>query len=269
VQKSHTQQIDVDSPSGAPTDATTKNHHIFFDYGIWQSALQICRSAEIHRAGLIDRFPAREMGRFRSPKIDTSPAERVHLQLPQSSLAQESRYPRNLDERPTMVQRSDDEATPIGAHRAIVVLALSLALAACAGSPFGLPSTSATADSTQNSPTSESPPPVVNPGQRELTPAEKKIIVNALSPSLRDPGSAKFRWAKIRNATDGAVNYCGTVNAKSPYPAYNGQQAYILEATMSGGKVSAAVVGLIAGGKDIEIVRSMCKKYDLDPSDAT
>jgi hypothetical protein len=25
------------------------------------------------------------------------------------------------------------------------------------------------------------------------------------------------------------------------------------------------VVGLIAGGKDVEIVRSMCKKYDLDP----
>jgi hypothetical protein len=169
-----------------------------------------------------------------------------------------------------MVQRSDDEAAPTGAHRAIVVLALGLALAACTGSSFNLPSlTSTAADSPQNSPTSESPPPAANPGQRELTAAEKKIIVNALAPSLRDPGSAKYRWAKIRNATDGAVNYCGMVNAKSPYPAYNGQQAYILEATMSGGKVSAAVVGLIAGGKDIEIVRSMCKKYDLDPSDAT
>ena len=93
--------------------------------------------------------------------------------------------------------------------------------------------------------------------------------MSALASSLRDLGSAKFRWAKIRNASEGAVNYCGMVNAKSPYPAYSGQQAYILEATISGGKVSAAVVGLIAGGKDIEIVRSMCKKYDLDPNDAT
>jgi len=32
-----------------------------------------------------------------------------------------------------------------------------------------------------------------------------------------------------------------------------------------GGKVSSAVVGLIAGGKDVEIVRKMCKKYELDP----
>ena len=172
-----------------------------------------------------------------------------------------------------MVQRSDDAAAPIKARRvkadrAIAIAAVSLTLAACTGSTFSLPSLTSTADSSQNSSTSESLP-AANPGQRELTPAEKKIIVNAISPSLRDPGSAKYRWAKIRNATDGAVNYCGMVNAKSPYPGYNGQQAYILEATMSGGKVSAAVVGLIAGGKDIEIVRSMCKKYDLDPSDAT
>jgi hypothetical protein len=59
------------------------------------------------------------------------------------------------------------------------------------------------------------------------------------------------------------------VNAKSPYPAYSGQQAYILEAVISGGKISSAVVGLIAGGKDIEIVRKMCSKYNLDPNDAT
>jgi hypothetical protein len=55
------------------------------------------------------------------------------------------------------------------------------------------------------------------------------------------------------------------VNAKSPYPAYNGRQAFIVSATVSGGKISSAVVGLIAGGKDVEIIRSMCKKYDLDP----
>jgi hypothetical protein len=167
-----------------------------------------------------------------------------------------------------MVQSDDDEAALMRTCRTIVALAASFALAACTG--FSLPSfTSNAADSSQNSPTDESAPAAANAGQRELTPAEKKIIVSALAPSLRDPGSAKYRWAKIRNAADGAVNYCGMVNAKSPFPGYNGQQAYILQATMSGGKVSAAVVGLIAGGKDIEIVRSMCKKYDLDPSDAT
>jgi hypothetical protein len=102
-------------------------------------------------------------------------------------------------------------------------------------------------------------------GQRDLTPAEKKVIANAIAPSLRDAATAQYRWPKIQNAADGAVNYCGMVNAKSPYPAYNGRQAFIISATVTGGKVSSAVVGLIAGGKDYEIVRKMCKKYDLDP----
>ena len=100
---------------------------------------------------------------------------------------------------------------------------------------------------------------------RELTPAEKKIIVNAIAPSLRDAATAQYRWPKMQNAPDGPVNYCGTVNAKSPYPAYSGRQAFIVSATVSNGKISSAVVGLVAGGKDFEIVRNMCKKYDLDP----
>jgi len=64
---------------------------------------------------------------------------------------------------------------------------------------------------------------------------------------------------------NGPVNYCGTVNAKSPYPAYNGRQAFIVSATVTGGTVSSAVVVLVAGGKDVEIVRNKCRKYNLDP----
>jgi len=111
----------------------------------------------------------------------------------------------------------------------------------------------------------DSAPPPSGVDRRELTPAEKKIIANAIAPSLREAAAAQYRWPKIQNAGDGPVNYCGTVNAKSPYPAYSGRQAYIVSATVSGGKISSAVVGLIAGGKDFEIVRNMCKKYDLDP----
>ena len=145
----------------------------------------------------------------------------------------------------------------------ILALAAGLALGACASS----------------SPTSSSPPPSSSrdmlgldsvpvpssSARRELTPAEKKIIVNAIAPSIRDAAAAQYRWPKIQDAPDGPVNYCGTVNAKSPYPAYNGRQAYIISATVSNGKISSAVVGLVAGGKDFEIVRNMCKKYDLDP----
>jgi hypothetical protein len=170
------------------------------------------------------------------------------------------------------IERRDDRSAPSGASWAAAAFAAGLLLASCAASPLSPPSGTPAAPgslSPNASATDEGAPADKKAGQRELTPSEKKIIVSALSPSLKDPGSAKFRWAKIRDATEGAVNYCGMVNAKSPYPAYSGQQAYILEATISGGKVSAAVVGLIAGGKDIEIVRSMCKKYDLDPNDAT
>ena len=105
-------------------------------------------------------------------------------------------------------------------------------------------------------------------GRRELTSPEKKIISDAVALSVRDPGSAQFRWPTIPASEEGQVNYCGMVNAKSPYPAYNGWQAYIVEAHITAGKVSSAVVGLIAGGKDTEIVRKMCKKYDLDPGSA-
>jgi hypothetical protein len=34
---------------------------------------------------------------------------------------------------------------------------------------------------------------------------------------------------------------------------------------MVGGKVTSAVMGLIAGGKDFAIVTTMCAKYGLDP----
>ena len=68
--------------------------------------------------------------------------------------------------------------------------------------------------------------------------------------------------------TENSVNYCATVDAQSPYPAYSGQQAYIVEANVVGGRVTGAVMGLIAGGKDFAIVTNMCAKYGLDPKTA-
>lgn len=94
--------------------------------------------------------------------------------------------------------------------------------------------------------------------------------MDAVSPSLRDPASAHYKWAKFPVVvTAETANYCATVDGKSPYPAYSGSQAYIVEAHMSGGKVTSAVMGLIAGGKDFKIVTAMCAKYGLDPKNAT
>jgi hypothetical protein len=114
--------------------------------------------------------------------------------------------------------------------------------------------------------------PVVASGvaQRDLTAQEKKAIVDAVAPSLRNAGAAKYRWAKFPAAVSGdSVNYCATVDAQSPYAAYSGRQAYIVEAHLSGGQVSSAVIGLIAGGKDVTIVNEMCAKYGLDPKNAS
>jgi hypothetical protein len=107
-------------------------------------------------------------------------------------------------------------------------------------------------------------------GQRDLTPQEKKAIIDAVAPSLRNAGAAKYRWAKFPTVvTEESVNYCAMVDAQSPYAAYSGRQAYIVEAHLSGGHVSSAVMALIAGGKDIAIVNEMCAKYGLDPKNSS
>ena len=138
----------------------------------------------------------------------------------------------------------------------IAALAAGLALSACAtgGSQDSLtPAASA-----------------IGGMERDLTPQEKKAIVDAIAPSLRNPGSARYKWAKFPAVvTEDSVNYCGVVDAQSPYPAYNGAQAYIVEANVSGGRVTGAVMGLIAGGKDFAIVSKMCAKYGLDPKSAS
>jgi hypothetical protein len=154
------------------------------------------------------------------------------------------------------------------ALRGILVFAAGLALVGCAGSTLPSSSSSSSSSNAEGLLGLHANSAVSGAGLRELTLPEKKVISAAVNLSIKDPGTAQFRWPQISAASDGSVNYCGMVNAKSPFPAYSGWQAYIVEATVSGGKVSSAVVGLIAGGKDTEIVRKMCKKYELDPGAA-
>jgi hypothetical protein len=114
--------------------------------------------------------------------------------------------------------------------------------------------------------TSEAPSTGFSINQRDLAPEEKQVIMDAVAPALRNPGAAKYHWTNFPAlVTEGSVNYCATVDAQSPHAAYNGRQAYIVKAQMSGNRVSSAVIGLVAGGKDFEIVTKMCAKYGLDP----
>jgi hypothetical protein len=147
----------------------------------------------------------------------------------------------------------------ISSFSLIAPLAVGLALSGCTTAQTPLAS-------------SEASPPSsgVSIGQRDLTPEEKKVIMDAVAQSLRNPGSAKYHWAKFPAVvTEGSVNYCATVDAESPHAAYNGRQAYVVQAQISGNRVSSAVIGLVAGGKDFALVTNMCAKYGLDPRNAS
>ena len=144
----------------------------------------------------------------------------------------------------------------------IAAVAAGLALSSCA--------TGTTVTQSGEGANSAPVVPTSSVAQRDLTPQEKKVIVDAVAPSLRNAGAAKYRWAKFPTVvTEESVNYCAMVDAQSPYAAYSGHQAYIIEAHLSGGHVSSAVMGLIAGGKDIAIVNEMCTKYGLDPKNSS
>lgn len=105
-------------------------------------------------------------------------------------------------------------------------------------------------------------------GLRELAPDEKKVIADAVGRVIKEPSSAKFRWAKFPATAGGDVNYCASVNAKSALPGYSGNQLYIAVVGTEGGKVKSAVVGAIHGGADAHVVRGLCKRYGLNPEDA-
>jgi hypothetical protein len=149
---------------------------------------------------------------------------------------------------------------------AIAVLTASVALAACAASPPADQPAASAAPATTPAAAAATPASQL----RDLTPQEKKIIVDAVAPSLKEPGAAKYKWAKfpIVPPSD-EVSYCATVDAKSPYAAYSGHQAYIIDAKVVGGHITSAALGLITGGKDTAIVAKMCATHGLDPSSAS
>jgi hypothetical protein len=105
---------------------------------------------------------------------------------------------------------------------------------------------------------------------RELTADEKKVIADSLSESIRDEAKAKYLWAPFpANApANGQGHYCAAVNAKSPHAPYSGLQPYLVQVHVANGQIVSSVVGAIAGGADARIVRNLCAKHGLNPSDA-
>jgi hypothetical protein len=151
--------------------------------------------------------------------------------------------------------------------KTIAALATSLALAACAGSS----TSTMTSDLTPSAATtSDAAAPASSGAQRDLTADEKKVIMHAVSLSLSNPGSAKYHWTKFPVSPDGnQPAYCASVDGQSPHAAYSGHQLFIVDTQMTGGHITAAVLGLMAGGKDASIVTNMCSEHGLDPNKST
>jgi hypothetical protein len=105
---------------------------------------------------------------------------------------------------------------------------------------------------------------------RELTADEKDVIIEALADNIRDPAKAKYLWNPFPAdaPANGQARYCAIVNAKSPHAPYNGMQPYLVQVQIANGKIVNAVVGAIAGGNDMRIVRNLCTKNGLNPDTA-
>jgi hypothetical protein len=151
--------------------------------------------------------------------------------------------------------------------KTIAALAASLVLAACAGSTSSMtsdltPSAATTSDAAAT--------PASSGAERDLTADEKKVIMHAVSLSLSNPGSAKYHWTKFPVSPDSdQPAYCASVDAQSPHAAYSGHQAFIVDTQMTGGHITAAALGLVAGGKDASIVAKTCATHGLDPNKTT
>jgi hypothetical protein len=148
----------------------------------------------------------------------------------------------------------------------MIAAALAVAFGLCGCATTGTQGNATAAAGSSANSTADTASASGNGPMRDLTAPEKKAIMEAVGESLRNPASAKYHWAKVPSiVNDQSINYCAVVNAQSPYPAYSGEQAYIVEAQMANNRVKSAVMGLIAGGKDKAIVATMCAKYGLDP----
>jgi hypothetical protein len=175
--------------------------------------------------------------------------------------------PRNCDSPASVgiLASMNGAALQVNRASAIAVFAAGLVLAACATTPPGDQVAAGTGTATAATPAATPAAQL-----RELTPEEKKIIVDAVAPSLRDAGAAKYKWTKFPMVPPSdQVSYCATVDAKSPYAAYSGRQAYIVDTKVVGGHITAASLGLITGGKDVAIVAGMCAKHGLDPNSSS
>jgi hypothetical protein len=113
------------------------------------------------------------------------------------------------------------------------------------------------------------PPEDAKTARRDMTPAEKKFLMEALSKDLKDPGSAQFKWSQIPEPASpgGTVHYCATVNAKNSYGGYVGQKPFIATVNFTNNKMTSASLNILATSEAFaeQLVLDECTKHNLFP----
>jgi hypothetical protein len=150
-------------------------------------------------------------------------------------------------------------------YNAIVAITASFALAACAGS--------APTVTSDLKPTATGTAPAsagLSVADRDLTPDEKQVIMHAIGSGLTSPATAKYHWTKFPTTPESdQPAYCATVDGASPHGAYSGHQAYIVDTKLTGGHITAAALGILAGGPDFKLIVDQCATHGLDPRKAS
>lgn len=95
-----------------------------------------------------------------------------------------------------------------------------------------------------------------------LSPAQRAEIKAMVSPHLRDPDSAVYRWPMPK---PGHV-YCGWVNAKNGYGGYNGFRQFAVIRPLGGFGKTEILFAWNPGDHDSSEALFACQKagYDID-----
>ena len=100
--------------------------------------------------------------------------------------------------------------------------------------------------------------------KRELTPTEKAALSVTLAQTLKDPGSAQFKWVPITVLErDGINDYCGLVNGRNSYGGYTGYQKFYAQLVKNEkGQFTRGLIRTIASG-EVETMATdgLCEKY--------
>jgi hypothetical protein len=100
--------------------------------------------------------------------------------------------------------------------------------------------------------------------RRELTSIEKASLQNGLARTLKDPGSAQFKWLPVVVLErDGITDYCGLVNSRNSYGGYVGFQKFYAQLYKNQkGEFTRGEIRLIASDNVMVIATNgACEQY--------